>query len=128
MVSDVRSGKATPVALMHTLATPFNTVLSLLVRSPRWSRLVGRSTTVLTYTGRRSGRTIDLPVSYRRTGPDHILVFVMLPQRKTWWRNFTDEGHPVSVRLDDRDRPGHGVVVRDGEKVSVDITLDPAAS
>lgn len=112
--------------VLQTAANGVNALVRPLVLSPRWNRLVGGWMTVVTYTGRRSGRTITLPVGYRRPAPDRALVIVAMPRRKTWWRNFTGAGAPITVRLDGVDRHGHGVVVRDGEKVSVDVTLAPA--
>ncbi|MEQ3551670.1 hypothetical protein WIS52_14445 [Pseudonocardia nematodicida] len=111
--------------VLQTFANAVNTVVRPLVLSPRWNRLVGKRMTVLTYTGRRSGRPITLPVGYRMTGHDRLLIDIAMPGRKTWWRNFTGEGGPLALHLDGRDRAGHGVVVRDGGTVSVDVTLDP---
>ena len=113
------------MSVVQTVARPFNAVVDALLRSPRLRGLVQGRMTVLTYTGRRSGREVRLPVGYERGGPERVLVRVGLPDRKTWWRNFTGDGHPVTVLLDGRERVGHGVVVREAGRVTVDVTLEP---
>ncbi|MDT7554208.1 MAG: hypothetical protein QOI16_2744, partial [Pseudonocardiales bacterium] len=85
------------------MAAVFNSAVSPLIASPRWGKLVSGSMTVITYTGRRSGRTFTLPVGYKRAGDD-VTILVELPDHKSWWRNFTGEGAPVSVKLDGIDR------------------------
>ncbi len=59
---------------------------------------------MITYTGRRSGRTFSIPVAYRRSGDD-IEVAANLPDAKTWWRNFLGEGGPVTLTLDTQSAP-----------------------
>ncbi|WAL69602.1 nitroreductase/quinone reductase family protein [Amycolatopsis cynarae] len=89
--------------------------------SPRWGRLVSGHFTVVTYTGRRSGRTFSLPVAFRRDG-DLVTISVSMPEKKMWWRNFTDEGGPVTLHLDGTDRPGHALA-RVGDKGRVTVTV-----
>jgi F420H(2)-dependent quinone reductase len=102
----------------------FNGPVEAMVNSRLLGRFVGRSIAVLTYTGRRSGREITIPVSYRRSGDD-VRIAVAMPDAKTWWRNFTGDGAPLSVRLDGVDRAGHAVAQRDPSgRVTVDVRLD----
>jgi hypothetical protein len=94
--------------------------------SPRWGRLVNRYLTVVTYTGRRSGRTFSTPVGYRRRG-DVVTIPVGLPDAKTWWRNFTGDGGPIRLELDGVARAGHAVARRDARgRVTVEVRLTPA--
>ncbi|MEV4314789.1 nitroreductase/quinone reductase family protein [Actinocrispum sp. NPDC049592] len=87
-------------------------------------RLLRRGLTVVTYTGRRSGRTFSTPVGFRRKG-DEVTISVMLPDAKNWWRNFLGEGGPLSLELDDVQRTGHAVAQRDGKgRVTVRVLLD----
>ncbi|MGW7694962.1 hypothetical protein ACWGMA_40075 [Streptomyces asiaticus] len=98
--------------------------------SPRWGRWVSGRLTVVTYTGRRSGRGFSTPVAYRRTA-DGVSITVAMPERKQWWRNFTGEGGPISLDLDGADRTGHAVAHVDGKgRVTISVRLDhpPAAS
>jgi hypothetical protein len=93
--------------------------------SPRWGRMVSKRLTVVTYTGRRSGRTFSTPVGYRRDS-DVVKIGVQMPEAKKWWRNFLDEGGPISVHLDDTDRTGHAVSrIDDKGRVTVTVRLDP---
>jgi hypothetical protein len=80
--------------------------------SPRFGRLVRSRLTVVSYVGRRSGRTFSTPVAYRRTA-DGVVITVAIPDRKNWWRNFLDGGGPITVQLDGMDRTGHAVAHRD---------------
>ena len=81
---------------------------------------------MLTYTGRRSGRTFTIPIGFRRTATG-ILISVAMPNSKTWWRNFLGDGGPLSVRLDGVDRAGHAVARRDERgRVTVEVRF-PAA-
>ena len=48
------------------------------------------------YVGRRSGKTIETPVGYRRSG-EKIVINVMSPDNKTWWRNFLGDGGPITL-------------------------------
>jgi hypothetical protein len=102
-----------------------NTGVAALIRSPRWGRLVGRGLAMMTYTGRRSGRTFTIPVGYKRTGDD-VTIAVSMPESKTWWRNFLDAGAPLSLHLDGVDRPGHAMAHRDPRgRVTVAVSLEP---
>ena len=91
---------------------------------PVINKALGKSMTVVTYAGRRSGKTIELPVAYKRSG-DTVTIFVVAPDQKQWWRNFTGEGGPISLTLDGGTRTGHAVSGRDeAGKVAVKVTLD----
>ena len=101
----------------------FNSCVVSLQSSRRWGRLVRRHMTVITYTGRRSGRTFSTPVAYKRSG-DQVIIGVQMPDAKNWWRNFLDGG-PISLTLDDEVRTGQAVSRRDGSRVTVTVALDP---
>ncbi|OBI39792.1 nitroreductase/quinone reductase family protein [Mycobacterium colombiense] len=102
-------------------APVFNAPIAALANSRHFGRLINRNITMLTYTGRRSGRTYSIPVAYRRSGDD-IVVSVNMPDAKTWWRNFLDAGGPLTLRLDETERAGHAVATRD-EKGAVTVTV-----
>ena len=110
--------------LPHRFVRPFNTCVTALRHSPRWGRAVRGRLTVLTYTGRRSGRTFSTPVAFRRGGST-VTIPVAMPERKTWWRNFTGEGGPLSLELDEVVRTGHAVAAVDARgRVAVTVRLD----
>ncbi|MEU7978972.1 nitroreductase/quinone reductase family protein [Micromonospora sp. NPDC049081] len=104
------------------LARSFNTRVMALRSSPRWGRFLRRHLVVVTYTGRRSGRTFSTPVAYRQTG-DAVVIQVAMPDAKQWWRNFLGEGGPISLNLDGVDRAGHAVARRD-DRGRVTVTVD----
>ncbi|GAA4963913.1 hypothetical protein WHI96_19200 [Pseudonocardia tropica] len=105
--------------LLQRTARVVNTLVTPLARSGRLGAM-----TEISYAGRRSGTEFRLPVAFRPEG-DGGVIRVELPDRKNWWRNFTGEGAPLRVRVDGAERPGHGVAVRDGRQVRVDVRFDP---
>lgn len=112
--------------MLHAAAGIVNRGATALITSPRWGRIVGIGLATISYTGRRSGRTIALPVGYRRRGDD-IVIGVAMPDGKKWWRNFTGEGAPLTMLLAGREQPGHAVATRDARgRVTVTVRLDPA--
>jgi hypothetical protein len=93
-----------------------------LIDAPIVGPFVRRGLINIRYVGRRSGKTIETPVGYRRSG-DTIVINVMSPDNKTWWRNFLGEGGPITLlKLDGQDRAGHAVADRD-EKGLVKVTV-----
>jgi F420H(2)-dependent quinone reductase len=98
----------------------FNAPVAALANSPRFGKLVNRNIAMVTYTGRRSGRTFSIPVAYRRSGDD-VEISVGMPDAKTWWRNFLNDGAPLTLRLDETDRIAHAVAKRD-DKGRVTVT------
>ena len=69
---------------------------------------------VVTYSGRRSGRTIEVPVQYRES-EGAILVRVGAPARKQWWRNF-EPARPASLLVRGREVEATGSVDRRSEE------------
>ncbi len=96
-----------------------------LINAPLVGSLVRRGMINIRYVGRRSGRTIETPVGYRRSG-DTLTINVMSPDAKSWWRNFLGDGGPITLlKLDGADRTGHAVADRDAQgRVKVTVTLD----
>ncbi|MEV6604534.1 hypothetical protein [Kutzneria sp. NPDC051319] len=85
--------------------------------------LIGRYITVVSYTGRRSGRTFSTPVGYRRTG-DVVTIKVMVADAKNWWRNFTGDGGPLTLDLPGGPVTGQAVAKRVGKnRVNVTVAL-----
>jgi len=112
--------------LLMRAAPLLNTPVAAIATSPRFGVGMGRTVTVITYKGRRSGKTFTIPVSYRRKGQS-IDIGANMPDAKTWWRNFLGDGAPISLRLDGANRTGHAVAHRDDEgRVTVSVRLDEA--
>jgi hypothetical protein len=107
-------------------AAKFNLLVTPLMRLPGLGSVLSRSMTVLSYTGRKSGKRFELPVSYRRDG-ETVVVGVAMPDKKGWWRNFSGDGAPISLTLDGETRTGHAISSRDAKGgVAVRIALDQA--
>lgn len=62
---------------------PYNPVVAWILRSPLHG-VMSRSTMLLNYTGRKSGRTYTTPVNYVRDGDGLLCVGA---REHTWWRN-----------------------------------------
>lgn len=75
-----------------------------MLRSAVHGLLSGRLA-VLTYEGRRSGRTFRIPLRYATLGDGRLVVIAVQPERKLWWRSFAEpreatmllRGLPVEV-------------------------------
>ena len=70
-----------------------NRMMCRLLRTPGIQSWLGRTTAVVAFTGRRSGRTITIPVSYVEQGRT---VYLLTKGMRNWWRNFAQE---PAVRL-----------------------------
>ncbi|MFD4669332.1 nitroreductase/quinone reductase family protein [Lentzea sp. NPDC058450] len=91
--------------------------------APLVGKLVRKGITVVSYTGRKSGRTFTTPVGYQRKG-DTVNIQVMMPDAKSWWRNFNGEGGPLTLELDGTQRTGHATSHRDDKgRVTVRVQL-----
>ncbi|WP_377449359.1 nitroreductase/quinone reductase family protein [Rhodococcoides fascians] len=109
-------------------AAGFNKVFMVVMKAPVLDRVLdrvlGRSMGILTYTGRKSGKRITLPLAISRKG-EHLKVRVAMPDKKNWWRNFVDGGGRVDVDLGGVRYSGLATSTRDDRgRVSVDITVD----
>jgi hypothetical protein len=107
------------------IAGIINNVFDGLIDAPIVGPLVRRGLIKIRYVGRRSGKTIQTPVGYRRSG-DGIVINVMSPDSKTWWRNFLVEGGPITLlNFHGADRTGHAIAGRDEKgRVKVAVRLD----
>lgn len=102
-----------------------NKAFVALMDAPGIGTVIRRGLVVIRYTGRRSGKTFETPVGYRRSG-DTVTINIVGADSKNWWRNFLGEGGPITLlKLDGRDRTGHAVAARDARgRVAVSVVLD----
>ncbi|OCB25715.1 hypothetical protein A5674_01885 [Mycobacterium malmoense] len=102
-----------------------NNLFNGMIDAPVVGPLVRRGLIKIRYVGRRSGKTIQTPVGYRRSG-DGIVINVMSPDSKTWWRNFLGEGGPITLlNFDGADHTGHAIARRDEKgRVKVEVRLN----
>ncbi len=83
-----------------TVIPPFvNKAMKFVLRSPVHG-LISKTILVISFTGRRSGKSYSTPVSYSQTG-DEVVIFT----HAAWWKNLAG-GKPVSLRLRGRERRG----------------------
>ena len=83
-----------------------NPLMRMLLRSPLHA-LLSSSLMLVTYTGRKSGRTYSTPVRYLRTG-DTIQAFTS--QDTQWWRNLRG-GLDVILTIQGEDLRFHATVI-----------------
>ena len=91
----------------------YNPFVIWLLRSP-FHGLADKSTVLITFTGRKSGKTYTFPVSYAREGD----ALMMISRREhTWWKNFRG-GIQVTLCLQGRNLKASGEVFTDTEIVT----------
>jgi len=100
--------RARPKSLAVRVSMRLNRVVDVVLRS-RFHWLLSRGLTLITVTGRRTGRRYTIPVGYLET-PDAVVVLVGDAPSKTWWRNYMQPG-PIEMRLRGVPRAGRAVVV-----------------
>jgi hypothetical protein len=106
------------------LVPVINAVAAKLIDVPLLGNVVRRNLVVISYVGRRSGKTFTIPVNYRYVG-DEVVIGVGLPDAKNWWRNFLGSGGPIALRLNGTNRAGRAVATRDDQgRVAVTAKLD----
>ncbi|MBN1283913.1 MAG: nitroreductase family deazaflavin-dependent oxidoreductase [Anaerolineae bacterium] len=76
-----------------------NTVMKFVLRSPLHG-MVSNVIMLVTFTGRKSGKSYTTPVSYLREG-DEVLLFT----HGQWWKNLRG-GAPVTLRIKGKDLKG----------------------
>ncbi len=76
-----------------------NSAMRFILRSPMHG-MVSNSILLITFTGRKSGRTYSTPVSYSQHD-GQVVVFT----HATWWKNLRS-GTPVTLRIRGRDLQG----------------------
>lgn len=99
----------------------YNSLIVGLLNSPLHSFLSGNMM-VITYQGRKSGKTYHTPVNYVRftdPGGKSELLTASLRQR-TWWRNLRG-GSMVTLRLAGRNQTATAQVIEDDAGVAIEL-------
>ncbi len=91
----------------------YNPIVIWLLRSP-FHGLIDKSTILITFTGRRSGKKYIVPVSYVRDGDT---LFMISQKVHTWWRNLRG-GAQVTLYLQGHTLKARGEVFTDAETVA----------
>lgn len=85
-----------------------NLLIGAILRSPAHN-VLGRSTILLRYQGRKSGREYTIPVQYAALD-GQLPLYAMNAENKQWWRNLRDAD--VDVLLRGTWRGAHARIVR----------------
>ena len=72
-----------------------NPLVRIVLRSLAHRPLSGRLL-LLSYRGRHSGRTFEIPLRYRELAGGQLVVVALRPERKLWWRSLSEPAQ-VSV-------------------------------
>ena len=100
-----------------------NRIIGAILHSPI-HRLLSGFLLAITYTGRRSGTEFTIVTGYKRWDKG-VRIGVDWPERKVWWRNFTDTAGPVRVYLARTEYVGTALTQGDVDSgVVVAVTLD----
>lgn len=102
---------------LRVVNNSMNRVLIPTLRSPA-GRLLGRRLAVVSYTGRRTGRTYDLVTLYARVD-DTVVIAVGAARHKTWWRQFREPDR-VELWLNGRRAIGTATTI-DGARVPGEV-------
>ncbi len=87
-----------------------NHAMKFVLRSPAHG-MVSKTILLITFTGRKSGKTYTTPVSYSQFG-DQVYVFT----HATWWKNL-HRGTPVTLHLQGRELQGLAEPVAEDKQV-----------
>ncbi len=103
-----------------------NPLMRRLLRSPLHGVASG-NIAILHFTGRKSGRALNTPLSYVRDG-DRVLF--LSSENTGWWKNFLDGPAPVEIEIGRENLAGTATLLRGDsealrENVRVFITALP---
>jgi hypothetical protein len=93
-----------------------NKTMKFILRSPMHG-MVSKYLTLITFSGRKSGRTYTTPVSYYQKD-DLVTIFT----HANWWKNLQG-GAPVSLRIQGRELQGRAEpIAEDKQVVAAELT------
>ena len=96
-----------------TIPPIVNRTMKFILRSPMHG-MVSKSILLISFTGRKSGKTYTTPVSYSQTG-DQVRIFT----HSNWWKNLRS-GAPVTLRLRGRELKGLAEPVAEDKQAIAD--------
>jgi len=86
-----------------------NRMMKFILRSPLHG-VVSKSVLLISFTGRKTGKTFTTPVSYSQDG-DRVTIFT----HATWWKNLRG-GEPVTLRIRGSERQGLPEIVVEDQR------------
>jgi deazaflavin-dependent oxidoreductase (nitroreductase family) len=90
-----------------------NSIMKWMLTTPGVQSVVGQGVALLTFTGRKTGKTYNIPVSYHRK---EDTVTVITKRVRNWWHNFETPAD-VKIRLAGRHYAGTAEVETGDEDV-----------
>ena len=117
--TDANRAKRRQIALFRTM----NRLIRPLLASPLHG-ILSKRLMLLTYTGRRSGRRITIPIGYFDGEPGTVLA---LSSTTTWVSNLRD-GRTVRLRIRGRDHDAVPTVLQDTETFARFVEDSPGAA
>lgn len=87
-----------------TIPPAVNALMKFILRSPLHG-MVSKTITVISFTGRKSGKLYSTPVSYSQNGS-----LVRIFTHGEWYKNLTG-GEPISLRIRGKDYTGKADVI-----------------
>jgi deazaflavin-dependent oxidoreductase (nitroreductase family) len=112
VITDVKLPEDTPPAWANSL-------MKWALTTPGIQAMVGQGVALLTFTGRKTGKTYTIPVSYHR---EDDTVTMVTKRVRRWWKNF-ETAHEVEVRIAGRNYTGKAEVVT-GDDDALEFMLD----
>jgi hypothetical protein len=97
----------------------YNPFVRAILQSPIHD-ILSRSTLLLTFAGRRSGKQFTTPISYAFDGE---MVTLITHRKHGWWKNF-EEDAPVSVLMRGESRDGIAHLVPADTGVLIGAMID----
>src|SRR5512137_3081285 len=99
-----------------TVPPSVNSAMKFILRSPVHG-MVSKTVLLITFTGRKSGKTYTTPVDYSQDG-DQVTIFT----HANWWKNLRGEA-PVTLRIRGRELQGLAEpVAEDKQAVTAGLT------
>ena len=99
----------------QTIPPYVNKTMKFILRS-HMHGLVSKTVLLITFTGRKSGKTYTTPVDYSQDG-DQVYVFT----HSSWWKNLRS-GAPVTLRIRGRDLQGFPEPVEEKTAVAAGLS------
>ena len=100
---------------MNTITNPF---VKLLARSPLHN-LMDEKVVLITFTGRKSGKTNTVPVNYLLI---NTTLHIISLRNRNWWRNLKG-GASVEVLLKGKKQNAWADLIEDQQKVAIELDL-----
>ena len=100
----------------RSVSPVLNKTMKFILRSPLHG-MISKYLTLITFTGRKSGKTYTTPVSYSQQ-ENLVTIFT----HATWWKNLQG-GAPVSLRIQGRELQGRAEpIAKDKQVVAAELT------